>query len=85
MRWLKASDSCIAFINVEGESTKIAVDYEATNGELEICLNDLNAKTVDSTGKQTNKDFDNFFKFKGTRTYMWATAEHLYVKLFSNK
>lgn len=85
LRWLKASDSCIAFINVEGESTKIAVDYEATNGELEICLNDLNAKTVDSTGKQTNKDFDNFFKFKGTRTYMWATAEHLYVKLFSNK
>ena len=85
LRWLKASDSCVAFINIEGESTKIAVDYEATNGELELCLNDLHAKTLDTTGKQTNKDFDNFFKFKGTRTYMWATRDALFVKLDSNK
>ena len=85
LRWLKASDSCVAFINIEGESTKIAVDYEATNGELELCLNDLHAKSLDTTGKQTNKDFDNFFKFKGTRTYMWATRDALFVKLESNK
>ena len=85
LRWLKASDSCVAFINIEGESTRIAVDYEATNGELELCLNDLHAKTLDTTGKQTNKDFDNFFKFKGTRTYMWATRDALFVKLESNK
>ena len=85
MRWLKASDSCVAFINIEGESTKIAVDYEATNGELKLCLNDLHAKSLDTTGKQTNKDFDNFFKFKGTRTYMWATRDSLFVKLESNK
>ena len=85
LRWLKASDSCVAFINIEGESTRIAVDYEATNGELELCLNDLHAKTLDTTGKQTNKDFDNFFKFKGTRTYMWATRDSLFVKLESNK
>ena len=85
LRWLKASDSCVAFINIEGESTKIAVDYEATNGELELCLNDLHAKSLDTTGKQTNKDFDNFFKFKGTRTYMWATRDSLFVKLESNK
>lgn len=85
LRWLKASDSCVAFINIEGESTRIAVDYEATNGELELCLNDLHAKSLDTTGKQTNKDFDNFFKFKGTRTYMWATRDALFVKLESNK
>lgn len=85
MRWIKASDNCVAFVNVEGESTKIAVDYEATNGELELCLNDLNEKTVDHSGKTSNNDFDNFFKFKGTRSYMWSTAEHLYVKLASNK
>lgn len=85
LRWLKASDSCIAFVNIEGESTRIAVDYEATNGELELCLNDLHAKTLDPTGKQTNKDFDNFFKFKGTRSYMWATRDALFVKLESNK
>lgn len=85
LRWLKASDSCVAFINIEGESTRIAVDYEATNGELELCLNDLHAKSLDTTGKQTNKDFDNFFKFKGTRTYMWATRDALFVKLQSNK
>jgi len=85
LRWLKASDSCVAFINIEGESTRIAVDYEATNGELELCLNDLHAKSLDTTGKQTNKDLDNFFKFKGTRTYMWATRNALFVKLESNK
>ena len=85
LRWLKASDSCVAFINIEGESTRIAVDYEATNGELELCLNDLHAKSLDTTGKQTNTDFDNFFKFKGTRTYMWATRDALFVKLESNK
>jgi len=61
------------------------VDYEATNGEIEICLNDLNATTLDNTGKQTNKSGDNFFKFKGTRSYMWATADSLFVKLESNK
>jgi len=85
LRWLKASDSCVAFINIEGESTRIAVDYEATSGELELCLNDLHAKSLDTTGKKTNKDFDNFFKFKGTRTYMWATRDCLFVKLESNK
>lgn len=85
MRWLKASDSCIAFINIEGEATRIAVDYEATADELEMCLNDLNAKTLDTTGKQTNKDLDNFFKFKGTRSLMWATRDALFVKLASNK
>lgn len=34
LRWLKASDECVAFINIEGESTKLAVDYEATRGEI---------------------------------------------------
>lgn len=85
VKWLKASDQCVAFINIEGESTKIAVDYEATNGEIELCLDDLNAKSVDTTGKETNKDLDNFFKFKGTRSYIWATKNNLYVKLASNK
>lgn len=84
MRWLKASDTCIAFVNVEGESTRIAVDYEATSDALELCLNDLNAKTVDTTGKKTNRDLDNFFKFKGTRSVMWATGSALFVKLASN-
>lgn len=85
VKWLKASDQCVAFINIEGESTKIAVDYEATNGEIELCLDDLNAKSVDTTGKETNKDLDNFFKFKGTKSYIWATKNNLYVKLASNK
>lgn len=84
LRWLKASDSCVAFVNVEGESTKIVADYEATAGELELCLNDLNDKTLDKTGKKINKDFDNFFKFKGTKTLIWSTGKHLYVKLASN-
>lgn len=85
LRWLKASDECVAFINIEGESTKLAVDYEATRGEIQICLDDLNASTLDKSGKQKNKDGDNFFKFKGTRSCIWSTGEHLYVKLASNQ
>ena len=98
-RWLKATDSQIVFVNVEGESTSIACDYEATQGEVEICLNSLYDKTVDDTTPQSlddiridkcndgpiNKNFQNFYKFKGTKTYLWSDGHHLYAKLQSNK
>ena len=99
LRWLKATDSQIVFINVEGESTSIACDYEATQSEIEICLNSLYDKTLDDTKPRSiddvrldpkddgsfNKMHDNFYKFKGTRTYMWSDGMHLYAKLASSK
>ena len=99
LRWLKATDSQVVFINVEGESTQIVCDYEATKGEVELCLNSLYDKTLDDTKPRSlddvrldklddgplNKNAQNFFKFKGTRTYLWSDGLHLYAKLASNK
>ena len=84
LRWLKATDSEIVFINVEGESTAIVVDVLATQGQLEICLNSLFDKTLD-TCQPINKNDQNFYKFKGTKTYMWSDGMHLYAKLASSK
>lgn len=47
LRWLKATDSEIVFVNVEGESEAVAVDLEATQGQLELCLNSLLDKSLD--------------------------------------
>lgn len=54
LRWLKATDSQIVFINVEGESTAIVCDLQATQGQLELCLNSLYDKSLDD-GKPVNE------------------------------
>lgn len=84
LRWLKATDNQIVFVNVEGESTAIALNGHATKDELEICLNSLYDKTLDS-GKPINEAEQNFFKFKGTRSYLWSDGNHLFAKLASSK
>lgn len=84
LRWLKASDSQIVFINIEGESTCLACDDECGAAEAEICLNDLHLKTLD-IGTDFNTENDNFYKFKETRSYMWTDGYHLYAKLQSNR
>ena len=82
LRWLKASKEKVVFVNIEGESMTLAQDEEATKNEIQICLNDLNEKTLDVS--ITNKNSDNFIKFKESKSYMWATKNHLFVKLESN-
>lgn len=84
LKWLKATDSEVVFINVEGESTAIACDIEATQGQLEICLDSLFDKSLED-GRPLNENDQNFYKFPGTKTYMWSDGDHLYVKLASNK
>lgn len=84
LRWLKATDNQIVFVNVEGESTSIAMNGCATKGELEICLNSLYDKTLD-VGKPINEEMQSFFKFKGTRSYLWSDGKHLFAKLASSK
>ena len=86
LRWLKATDSQIVFVNIEGQSSCIACDRSATKGALEICLNSLYDKTLD-VGKPLNIDqkFEQcFYKFKETRTYMWSDGKCLYAKLESS-
>lgn len=76
MRQPKTFDQYVALVNIEGKATRIAADYEATNGELEICLNDLHTKTLDTTSKQSNKSGDNFFKFKACTLTCWLSPAH---------
>lgn len=83
-RWLKATDSAIVFVNSQNESCEIICDFEASNSEVEICLNDLNVKTIDP-GKINEDGTDNFYKFKGTRSYLYATDRNLFAKLASNR
>lgn len=83
MRFLKATDSQVVFVNIEGESTCIAIDQHAVQHDIELCLNALHDVTID-TSDSINKPSDNFYKFKGTKTYLWSTKEHLFVKLASN-
>ena len=82
LRWLKASNSQIVFVNIEGESTCLACDDECGNAEAEICINDLHLKTLDIG--DINIENDNFYKFKETRSYLWTDGKHLYAKLQSN-
>ena len=84
LRWMKATDNQIVFVNVEGESTAIATNGYATKNELEICLNSLYDKTLD-VGKPLNDEMQSFFKFKGTRSYLWSDGHHLFAKLASSK
>lgn len=84
LRWLKATDNQVVFVNIEGESTAIATNGHATQGEIEICLNSLYDKTLDS-GKPINGEDQSFFKFKGTRSYLWSDGKHLFAKLASSK
>lgn len=83
LKWLKATDSQIVFINVEGEPNMIVEDEVATKNEMEICLDDLREKSIDFD--PVNKENDNIFKFKNSRSYLWATKHHLFAKLESNK
>jgi len=71
------------FVNIEGQSTAIAEDEVATKGQMELCLNDLNEKTLDVA--EINSNGENFLKFKGTRSYLWSDGKHLFAKLQSNK
>ena len=83
LRWLKATKDRIVFVNIQGQSTQLATDEQATSEELEICLNNLYDSTID-TGN-INKAGDSFVKFKGCRSYLFATPDALYAKLESNK
>lgn len=83
LRFIKASDDCLVFVNISGETYKIVEDEEASQTELETCLNSMFDKTVDSDNINSNNS--NFYKFKETRTMLWATADNLYCRLSSNK
>ena len=84
LKWLKATDSSLVFVNIEGVVTSIAVDFAARQNDIEICLEDLNVKTLDDAA-DINIESENFYKFKNTRTWILGTGKHLYCKLASNK
>lgn len=83
LRWLKATDDKIVFVNIEGQTTILAEDELATQNEIQMCLNDLNVKTLDAD--DINSATENFLKFKGTRSYIWTDGWHLFAKLQSNQ
>lgn len=79
-RWLKASDSQVVFVNVEGESCVIVTEAQPGMATAEISIDDMYASTVEP-GESANVNGDSFIKFNGTRTLMFATQTGLFAKL----
>lgn len=82
MRWLKATNEQLVFVNVNGQSTIIAKSDDLPHDRLQINLNSLYDATV-SADKPVNGKRGNFYKFRGTRTVVWSTPTGLFVK-FAN-
>lgn len=80
MRWLKATNEQLVFVNIEGQATELAKTDGLPPDRLQINLNSLYDATVDSGRKPANRKICNFFKFRGTRTVVWSTVDGLYVK-----
>jgi len=72
-----------AFTNIEGQTYKLAEDFNKTESKLELCLNSLFDKTLDSD--EINLPGSSFYRFKESRTFLWATKKHLYCRLESDK
>lgn len=81
LKWIKATDNCIVFVNIEGQSCIIATTDSNKINKFETNLDSLYESTIDN--ENINQNFDNFIKFRGTRTLIWATANNLYVR-FAN-
>ena len=82
LRFLKASKEAVVFVNIAGETFKLAEDELATQNEMQLCLNSLFDRTVDPG--EANKEDNNFYVFKSSKTMLWATTDHLFCKLSSN-
>ena len=70
------------FTNIEGTTSIIAYDesYEPTS---EINLDSTYSFTIDKN--DINEENNSFIKFKGCRTYLFASTDRLYVTFESNK
>lgn len=81
IKWLNATDNCIVFVNIEGQSNIIAFNDNSDHTVFETNIDSLYESKIDI--EKINNNFDNFIKFRGTKTLMWATSKNLYVK-FAN-
>lgn len=78
LKWLKASKSQLVFVNIEGDSNILATTDYQNNPQKELNLNSLYNQTFETD--DINENYQNAVKFKGCRTYMFANADHLFVK-----
>jgi len=82
IRWLKATNTQVVFVNIEGQATIIAKAEGLPPDRLQISLNSLYDATIEYD-KGINGKICNFYKFRGTRTVLWSTQDGLFVK-FAN-
>ena len=82
MRWIKATNEQVVFVNIEGQATALARTDGLPPDRLQINLNSLYDATVDADAgrRPVNRKICNFFKFRGTRTVIWSDLNGLYVK-----
>lgn len=81
LRYLKATADMLVFVDFDGQSHILVQDVEATQNELQLCLNSLFDKTIDHENISKS---GNFYIFKESKTMLWATEDNLFCKLASN-
>jgi len=79
MRWLKADDNQVVFVNIEGLATVVARSDKLPPDELQINLNSLYDATVDFDNP-VNRPGCDFYKFRETRTVLMSTPEGLFAR-----
>lgn len=78
IKWLKATKNQVRFINIEGTSFQLTSTDECANAE-ELNLDSIYDTTIDAASNR--KQNGSFIQFNGCKTYLFATQDHLYVKL----
>lgn len=84
IQWLKANDENIVFNSLDGKSFMLAFNEQAAPAEQQICLNSLFDLTFDDQ-RSKNQQKQNFYKFKNSRTILFATEDNLFCYLASRK
>ena len=83
LKYLKATDDALVYTNILGDSYKIVENEEVTDKKVIINIESLLDKTTDDN--KINSKTGSFYKFRNTRTYLFATRMHLFCKLAGNK
>lgn len=78
IKWIKATRDQVVFVNIEGECHQLACNEDIDHTKS-VNLDSLYDVTIDTAN--INNGNESFMKFKGCKTYLFATNDSLYAKL----
>ena len=85
LKFLKANDQELTFVNVDGEMFKLTVEKDIPPEIVKLCLDSLMDLSVYDNGMENvNSSGENYYKFSNCNTILISIGEHLYCR-FGNK